>query len=113
MKRNRGAILVEFAFVLPIFLFLILGGIDLMRIENAKSDLDAIVISTAACNAQSNCGTDPQSYARNLAQGFLMAPAATSASCSGNTCTAQYNWIPLSPFFSAANLTATATGANP
>lgn len=111
--RQRGAILVEFAFVLPVFLYLLLGGLDLMRLANAKSDLDAMAVTTAGCYVHGDCGTDPQAYAQNLAHGFLMAPAATTMICSGDTCVAHYNWIPLSPFFSASTLTSTATGAKP
>jgi Flp pilus assembly protein TadG len=113
MNRSKGAILLEFAFVLPIFALLILGGMDLMRLENAKSDLDSIAITTSGCFVAGNCGTDVQTYARNLASGFLMAASATTMTCSANTCTAHYAWQPLSPFLSSAQLTATATAATP
>ena len=38
-RRDRGAALVEFAFVLPILLLLIFGIIDLSRAFNAKQEL--------------------------------------------------------------------------
>jgi Flp pilus assembly protein TadG len=113
MNKSRGAILLEFAFVLPIFTLLLLGGMDLIRLENAKSDLDSIAITTAGCFVAGDCGTDVQTYARNLATGFLMTASATTMACSANTCTAHYSWQPLSPFMSAAQRSVTATAATP
>ena len=106
--KSRGAVLVEFAIVLPVFIFLVLGGLDLMRLENAKSDLDAIAITTASCFVQGTCA-DPQAFARSLASDFLMVPAKLTVDCSGNVCHVHYGWLPLSPFFSASTLNSSAT----
>lgn len=110
--RQKGAVLLEFALVFPIFILLCLGGMDLLRLENAKADLDAIAVTTAGCFVHGDCN-QPQEYARTLATDFLMKPENLSMTCSGNSCQVQYRWLPLSPFISASTLHSKATGVNP
>jgi len=40
--KNKGQALVEFVIILPIFLFMLLGAIDLGRVMNEKNSLEAI-----------------------------------------------------------------------
>ena len=79
-SEQKGAVILELALCLPVVLLLLLGGLDLSRMANAKSN----------------------------AAGFGMDPTAVSASAAGNTATIAYVWQPVGPFFSAATMQSTA-----
>ena len=52
-KRNSGSILFEFAIVVPVFLLLVLGGLDLLLATTAKSNLSYVAQETAAAAGRS------------------------------------------------------------
>ncbi len=47
MRNQKGQALVEFVLIFPLFLFLILGGIDLFRIFSFRGKLEAIASDAA------------------------------------------------------------------
>jgi|SRR5580658_1514385 Flp pilus assembly pilin Flp len=105
-RHENGAVLVEFAVILSIFLLLILGGLDLERMANAKSNVDWIAQQIATCTKAKSCaGATPPS----LASGFGMDSKNISPKSDANPITVTYQWQPISPFFKAQTLTSTAT----
>jgi Flp pilus assembly protein TadG len=117
MRTNRGAVLLEVALTLPIFLLLILGGIDLNLMMSAKSSLDYVTVETARCVAETPASCpSPSAYAQTLAHGVGIngtLSATVSATSSGATVNTTYAWQPVSPFFRQVTLTATATVTSP
>jgi len=113
-QTEDGSILFEFALVMPIFLILILGGIDLVLATSAKSNLSYVAMQTAACRAQTpdNC-RNFQGYATKLAADIgLNAPVAVTLddACAGCVkVIASMTTIPVGPFFPAINFVSTAT----
>lgn len=111
-KRAAGSVLLEFALLLPVFLLLVLGGFDLILAGNAKNNLDYVAEQTASCLAHTpaNC-SDPQGYASQLGQGVGLNVPVTITQNACNGCvsvTATATTQPVSPFFPALNLSATA-----
>jgi|ERR1700730_3111029 Flp pilus assembly protein TadG len=112
--KNDGSILFEFALVLPIFLILILGGVDLVLATSAKSNLSYVAIQTAACGAQTpkNCPI-LEDYAEKIARDIGMNAPVTlddQSACAGCVkVVARMTTIPVGPFFPAINFASTAT----
>jgi Flp pilus assembly protein TadG len=130
-KSERGQALIEFAFMLPIFIALVLAGSDLLMAISAKQNTTYLAQETAECmatNSNSLCqfgggSYDPGAYARNLAQGMQMLNWGTvtlgpsGASCNATSCQAQVSYLN-SPIFPYGNLfqitfTPTATASKP
>jgi hypothetical protein len=104
--REKGTVLIEFALVLTVFLLLILGGVDLQRMANAKSNVDWIAQTIATCTKNNSCaGATPSS----LASGFSMDTKNINPKNDQNPITVTYKWEPISPFFKPTTLTSTAT----
>lgn len=78
MKNSRGSVIVEFALVLPILCFLLLGGIDLIGAYTTVGQVSYIAEESARCEALQNpaCGVNingqnqATSYAQQLAAGM-------------------------------------------
>ena len=105
-SREQGAVLIEFALIVSIFLFMILAGLDLQRMENTKSNLDWIAQQIATCTKAKTCaGATPPS----LASGFSMNSKNISPANDANPITVTYKWEPISPFFQAKTFSSTAT----
>jgi hypothetical protein len=105
-RHEKGTVLIEFALVLSVFLLLILGGFDLQRMANSKSNVDWIAQTIATCTKNNSCaGATPPS----LAAGFSMTTKNISPNNDQNPITVTYRWEPISPFFKTQFLTSTAT----
>jgi hypothetical protein len=113
--REKGAVLIEFALVLSIFLLLILGGMDLQRLANAKSNVDWIAQTLATCTKAGSCAGQ---NATTLAGGFSMdtkniSQVQKGAPPNAVTMTVTYNWQPISPFFPSGSQTVTSAATAP
>ena len=107
MRKQRGAALIEFALVLPIFLLLVLGSMDLFFCEMAKANLSYITTQAANCSTQKGC--DVQGYVNSAAPGLSLSAKAITVTRSGNTVTLSTTYKPIGPVFPSVNLSATAT----
>ena len=54
-SKMRGQALVEFALILPVFLVLVLGGIDFLWQETMASNFTYVVNQTAICVITPGC----------------------------------------------------------
>jgi Flp pilus assembly protein TadG len=91
---ERGATAVEYGFVLPILIIMILGGIWASLLTFSVSSLDMAAQSAARCMAvdANTCGTptDTATYAQSRYAGPNISPVFTaSATGCGHTVTAQ------------------------
>jgi TadE-like protein len=111
-RHQAGAVLLEAALVFPVLLLLILGGFDLTRLANAKSNNDWIAQKIADCTKAKTCA-GAQATAQNLASGFSMNPSGITATAAGNTATVGYQWMPVSPFFPSAGVQLTSMATAP
>jgi Flp pilus assembly protein TadG len=93
-RDERGATAVEYGFVLPVFILMILGGIWASLLTFSVSSLDLAVQSAARCMSvdANTCGTPTATtaYAQSRYAGPAISPVfqATTAGC-GHTVTAQ------------------------
>lgn len=94
LKDDRGVTAVEYAFVLPVFLLMVLGAIWGGMLTDAASSLNLAVQQAARCMSvdAANCPTAraAQTYAQNFYAGPDISPVftATATGC-GHTVTAQ------------------------
>lgn len=117
---QRGQSLIEFAFILPIFLLLMLGGADLIMAYSAKQNVNYVAEESARCVA---VGTNPSctpsgvgAYALTLASGVGL-PTSDLTASSPNGCpnvapvivTVTYTFKPVFPFFSTTPIVLTST----
>ena len=106
-NRQRGQALIEFALILPIFLFLALAGADLLWLENQKSNLDYITTEAAICNDKAGC--NPVAYVSAAAPGLHLNPAQITVTVNApNSVTLAYTTQSLTGFIPAVKLTETA-----
>jgi Flp pilus assembly protein TadG len=113
--RERGSAIVEFALILPLFLALILGGMDLFLCEMAKSNLSYIATQAANCGVT---GCSVQSYVNTAAPGLSLNPkditVKQSVPSKGEyTVTLDTQYKPIGPVFPSVALTASATSVLP
>jgi Flp pilus assembly protein TadG len=113
--REKGIALMEFALILPIFLALILGGMDLFLCEMTKSNLNYIATQAANCGVT---GCNVQNYVDNAASGLsLRAKNITvkqSVPAKGEyMVTLDTTYKPVGPVFPSVALTASATAVLP
>ncbi|MGH9770685.1 MAG: TadE/TadG family type IV pilus assembly protein [Candidatus Acidiferrales bacterium] len=108
---QRGQSLIEFAFILPIFLLLMLGGADLIMAYSAKQNVNYVAEESARCLALAvgtpnpNC-TNAQTYAQTLASGVGLPTssqndltASALSACPNYAVTVTYLFTPVFPFF--------------
>jgi Flp pilus assembly protein TadG len=107
MRNQRGAALLEFALIVPVFLLLILGAMDLLLCEMAKSNLSYITTQAANCAAKKGC--DVKGYVDSAAGGLSMDGKSISISQKGDTVTLSTHYNPIGPVFPSITLSATAT----
>ena len=113
-QDTGGATAVEYAFVLPVFMLLLMGGLWVGLLSYAVSSLNFTVQSAARCMAvdANTCGspTDTLTYAQGIYNGPAISPVFTaSATGCGHTVSAQANFnIILVPGISTVPLTASA-----
>lgn len=106
-SREKGAVLIEFAVVLVVFTMLIVGGFDMQRIANAKSNVDWIAQTMATCAKTNTCGGNTP---KSLASNFGMNPSKITPGAASNPITVHYDYVPISPWFSnPVKMQATAT----
>jgi Flp pilus assembly protein TadG len=110
LKPQRGAVILEAAFVVPLLLMLILGGLDLTLLARARSNVDWIARQAASCSATQGC--DVQALAASNAAGLSMPGALSVVINAPGAVTVTYSWAPVGPFLSATTLTATAEVPN-
>jgi Flp pilus assembly protein TadG len=102
-RDASGVTAIEFAFILPTLMLMILGGIWLGLLSFSKSGMDLAVQGAARCMSvdANNCGTTSatQTYAQSLYGGPKIAPVFTASTTGcGHTVTAQatfsFNFMP-------------------
>jgi Flp pilus assembly protein TadG len=101
-RQQRGAVILEAAFVFPILLLLVLGGLDLSLLARARSNVDYITQKSADCSAKQGC--DPVALATANAQGLAMPGQLTVTVNQPGDVTVTYSWAPIGPFISATTL---------
>jgi Flp pilus assembly protein TadG len=110
MRNQKGVALLEFALVLPIFLLLVLGAMDLSFCQMAKSNLNYLTTQAASCAAKKTCTA--QGYIDSSAAGLSLNPAAitvgTTITPGETTVTLSMTYKPIGPVFPKVNLSATA-----
>jgi hypothetical protein len=117
IRKSKGSILIEFALIVPVLLLLVLGGTDLLLATSAKSNLSYVAQATASCAAKTplpEMCENLATYANSLARGIgLNAPVTVpiiTYPCQGCvTVELNVTTAPISPFFPAITLSATAT----
>jgi Flp pilus assembly protein TadG len=97
LAPERESVLLEAALVFPVLLLLILGGFDLNRLANAKSNTDSIAAEIATCSKAKTCAA-PQTMAQNLASGFGLNPNNVTATAGGHSATIAHQWTSASQF---------------
>jgi Flp pilus assembly protein TadG len=107
VRKQKGAVLIEAALIFPVFLFLILGAMDLSLCEMAKSNLGYIATQAANCAAKQGC--DVQGYINNAAPGLSLKAKTISVTQGGSTVTLSMTYQPIGPVFPAVPLSVTAT----
>lgn len=105
-REDSGSILVEAAFVFPIFLLLILGAFDLLWAETAKANLNFLTQQAVVCLETTGC--DANAYIANNAAVVGLDPAKLTATVTGKTVHAEYAYAPVGPDFPHITLSATA-----
>jgi Flp pilus assembly protein TadG len=75
-RRQRGAVLLEFALTLPVLLFLLLAGADLLWFEQQAVTLSYVATQAAVCQAQAVPACNPSAWAKTVAAGLLLDPSA-------------------------------------
>ena len=105
--KQKGTALVEFALVLPVFLLLVLGAMDLSFCQMAKSNLNYLATQAANCSAKKSCNV--QGYVNDSALGLSMNPKAITVTQEGDTVTLSTTYRPIGPVFPKVALSATAT----
>jgi Flp pilus assembly protein TadG len=113
-QDTSGVTAVEYAFVLPVFMMMVLGGLWVGLLSYAVSSLNFTVESAARCmSVDANAcatATDTQTYAAKIYNGPSISPTflASTAGC-GHTVSAQANFdLAILPGLSAVPLTASA-----
>jgi Flp pilus assembly protein TadG len=109
-RKQRGAVILEAAFVLPVFLLLILGGFDLTLLAHAKSNTDWIAEQSAVCSAKQGC--DPVALAQANATALSMPGNLNITVEAPGDVIVTYGWAPIGPFMSATTIYAEAKAAN-
>jgi hypothetical protein len=111
-RAERGSVLVEAAFVLPVFFLLILGAFDLLWCETAKSSLNylaqqaSVCLGTTGCNVYTYVPADANTVGLNPAN--VSAPVVVPG-FPHSTVTITYKYTPIGPFFPSVTLTSSAT----
>ena len=111
-SREKGAVLIEFALVLSLFLLLILGGFDMLSVMSAKSNVNWIAQTLATCAKNNNNNGCPGATAKSLALGFSM-DSKNISQAGINPITVTYKWTPISPWFPSGKQTLTSTATAP
>jgi hypothetical protein len=105
---ERGQSLLEFCLVIPVFLALCLGGMDVLWLEMSVASLDHVASESAMCIDQPSC--DPVALGKSNAAGLGLNPDALTITIASKTVTLSYAFEPLAGFvIQAETLTRTAT----
>ncbi|MEW5837182.1 MAG: TadE/TadG family type IV pilus assembly protein [Pseudomonadota bacterium] len=98
VRDTRGVGLIEFAVLLPVFVVLVFGVMQMGQLFWTQSALQHAVEMAARCASvnTTTCGTSPQiqTYAATQAYGLALPPAAFTAStpACGNLVVASYTY---------------------
>ena len=110
--RQRGSILIEAAIMIPLFLMLCFAGLDCLWAMQEKSTVVWLAQQAAACSVATPPGAcNPQTFVTNQAAGLGLTPARLTLTAASGSATVTYQTVPLSLFFPALTLTASATAA--
>ena len=116
-RDSRGATAAEFALILPMFLLLVLGIIEVGRMLSTKNTLQYAVERAARCAVigASPCATPAQvqSYAASLVYGSALGGAvfSSTAPACGQEVSASLPYTPILPI--PMNVTLTAQSCRP
>ena len=95
VNPQRGSILLELALCLPIFLLLVIGGLELDFLALARQHVDYIATSAARCAATAGCDVNDNVYQN--ATGLSVSTADLNCTVdTGVSCVLTYH--PFSPF---------------
>jgi Flp pilus assembly protein TadG len=100
---QNGATAAEFALVVPVFLTMVFGSIEVGRFMWIRSSLQTAVETAARCSALNSpsCSTiaATQTYAAQVAMGASVPSSAftVATEACGRVVTASYNFTPITP----------------
>lgn len=103
---TRGSVLVEAAFIFPIFLLLVLGAFDLLWAETTRANVAFLAQQAAVCLERSGC--DAAAYIAGNAAMVGLDPAKLSAVVTKTTVRIEYRYDPVGPDFPHITLRAVA-----
>jgi Flp pilus assembly protein TadG len=118
--RQKGQAILEFAIILPVFVLIGFGLVDMQFLLERTANLEYVVNETTRCMAMSNqacTGTvTPKVYAETLATGLGMDVnllKINSIVCNSITCTVNmtYPFKPLGVYFPHVTINRTSTAA--
>jgi len=118
-RFSSGAVLIEYAILLPALLLFVLGIMDVGRLIWMQTTLNRAVEAAARCGAinTTNCGTftQIQSYAVTQAFGLTITSAAFTASTAncGVQVVASFPFVFVTPFIAPGTVTLAATACYP
>ena len=121
-KDELGQAILEFAVILPLFVFIGFGLVDLQWCVAKSANLEYIVTETARCEAIAAAActgsNTPGSYAHQLAVNVRMnlgSLTMVSSACNGSTCTVvmTYHFTPFGVWFPNVTIKRTGTAAQP
>jgi hypothetical protein len=103
---EKGQAILEMALAIPFVLALLLGGADLLWLENCKGNVDYLAREAAVCTTKQGC--DPTGFALNAARGLSLDPTQLTVTVSGTSVTLVYQCAPLVPAFPVMTIHSTA-----
>lgn len=119
MRRNDGAVTIEYALILPVLLVMVLGIIDVGRLLWTQTTLERAVEAASRCAAINTtlCGTTAkiQNYAVTQAYGLTVTTSVFTVSTPvcGVTVQASFPFRLIVPWLARTSLTLTATSCYP
>jgi hypothetical protein len=94
--KQRGSILLELAFALPLLLLLVLGGLELSNLMLTRQNINYLAQAGARCAAQAGCDVNNVVY--QDAVGLGMDTAKLSWTQDATSLTVTFHYFPLSPY---------------
>jgi hypothetical protein len=109
-KKQKGAVLIELAFALPIFMLFMLGALDLLLCVTQRGSVVFLTQQAAVCLQKVGC--DANVYIQNNAPALGLNMNYLTYTVSINQVQISYNYQPVGPVW-PRNTVLSATATNP